>query len=117
MSKSRQNISNETRLKMSLSHKNISDETRKKIGAASKGKILSEETKLKISKSNSGRKRSLEFCSKMGEYKNKIVLHLETGIFYDSAKIAAKSLNFKTSTFTKKLRLDNGLNNTYCIYI
>lgn len=84
-----------------------------------KPKIYSKEICLKISKSNKGkglgRKLSkfqidhLKLISK--DRYNKLVLNLETGIYYDSAKKAADSANIKYSTFVEWLNNGRGYGN------
>lgn len=90
--------SQETKDKMSKSNKGkiVSKETREKLSQANKGenspwfgKKHTEETKLKISNAQIGSKN----------HGAKIVLNTETGIFYETAKEAAKSCNMKYITF------------------
>jgi len=98
--------SDEVKKKISMAMKNrgpFSDEWRRNIGAKSKGRVFSEESKLKISR-NSSRNSS------------KIVLHLETGAYFDSAKDASKCFNFKHSTFKSMLNGSIKTNRTQCIY-
>lgn len=98
--------SDEVKKKISIAMKNrvpFSDEWRRNIGAKSKGRVFSEESKLKISR-NSSRNSS------------KIVLHLKTGIYFDSAKDASKCFNFKHSTFKSMLNGSIKTNRTQCIY-
>jgi hypothetical protein len=95
--------------------KKVSDETRRKISEKAKGRVVSQETRDKISKAqltdinsmrgksgekhpNYGKKWSEESRKKMSESQkkllasgyihtsSKLVLDLETGFFYDSAK-------------------------------
>lgn len=89
----------ETRLKISIAVKNMSDETRAKLIAARKGRIISTETRIKISNSNKekiisketrkklslaniGKIKSAESIEKTASASRKIVLHLETGVFF-----------------------------------
>lgn len=113
------NISNETKLKLSIARKGriISIETRNKISNSNKGKVLSKETRNKLSLANIGKTKSAESIEKTASASRKIVLHLETGVFFDGCKIAAKSLNFNPNTFKSMLNGNHKVNKTNCIYI
>ena len=92
---------------------NPSEETREKLRKRKLGAIVSdkcrqalinhninrkwtEESKLKISRANKGRKRTelqkLQY-SKIIRYNAKVILNLETGIFYDNLRLAAEAYN------------------------
>ncbi len=91
----------------------MSDETKEKLRIANTGKKRSEETKQKLREINSGekaswygRKHSDETKKKMSEWQKgaknhsaKLVLDLETGIFYDTAKEASEACCMNRSTF------------------
>lgn len=97
--------------------KRHSEETKKKISKSNMNKIVSDETRLKQSvtkKANSlgnrnnffGKQHSSEFKRDRsikrtggGNPNAKIVVNLETGIFYDCAKDAVKTTNFKYDVF------------------
>jgi hypothetical protein len=106
--------SNETRLKMSLSN----------IGRISPmcGKKHSEETKNKMSLSLLGNKRGCNKVMSESEKQNlrnkfsKIILNLETGIFYLGTKEAALYNNLNPSTLKNRLNgnLKNNTNLIYC---
>ncbi len=92
--------SEESIQKMSEKAKNRSDETRKKMSEAHKGRKHSEDSKIKMSKSQKGKIVSSETRLKISEahkklnqsgYVNplaKMVIDLETGFIYNSAKEA-----------------------------
>jgi group I intron endonuclease len=118
---------NETRLKRSLDASNISEETRQKRRMSLTGKKHSKETidKIKESKKNI----SIEIRKKIGLAsknlpkeireiislkKSRIILNIETGIFYYGIKEVP--LNIKKSTLQKKLSGINK-NNTSYIYV
>jgi len=115
------NHSKETKLKMSISSMG------QKATFGFKGKNHSKESKEIISKKAIGHKRSLGIkrsdeqiknisISKIGnKSKSKIVLNLENGIFYNSAKETAFTHGLKISTLTQRL---NGYkkNDTQFIY-
>jgi hypothetical protein len=99
-------VSEETKKKISKSNKGktkgriVSNETREKLSKANKGKIISDETKEKLRQNNLGKKASDKTKEKMSlihkglpVHNQKIVLNLETGIFYDSINKAAISIN------------------------
>lgn len=86
------------------------DETKIKMSLAKKGKSYSDETKLKMSKSRLNR-------FNYGNHpKAKMVLNLESGIFYMCAKEAAIAHNITYSTLSKHLRGERK-NKTNLIYI
>lgn len=93
-----------TRLKMSKSHKGISKtiDHRNKISMANKGKVKTKEHLKKLSESRLGRLTGEK------HHNSKLVLNLETGIYYNSAKEASLSSNIKHSTMKSRL-------NGYCI--
>jgi|CXWK01.1.fsa_nt_gi group I intron endonuclease len=74
-----------------------SNELRKKLSDLAKNRTYSKETRLKFSLSKKGKP------SKNGM--SKIVINLETGIYYDSIRSAAYAYNIPRQTLTNKLRL------------
>lgn len=92
--------SEETKLKMSESHigKKASEETILRISLANTGKKRTEESKLKMSKAQIGKKLSKESKLKMSKAKSKIILNLETGIFYLGAEEASITININKGT-------------------
>lgn len=86
---------------------------------ASRGKFNhTEETKLKISKSRVGIRHTEETKAILKNYKNgaKIILHLETGIFYLGVKEASVAFNLKYNTLAERLK-GRLRNNTNLIYV
>ena len=104
----------------------VSDETKKRMSISKKGnkntffgKKHSEETKQKIRLFQTGRKHSAEHRKKvsLNSAKNlsKIVLDLNTGVFYESAKEVSDLYNIKHSTLRARLNGTNK-NKTQFIY-
>lgn len=90
-----------------------------------KGKKLSAETKQLISKAQTGKRPSEATKAKMSASSTvrgkvncqaKLVINLETGIFYDSATAAAMSINLSISTLSDRLcgRRKNKTSLSYC---
>ena len=103
-SNSKRNVSDKTRKKMSLIHKGktvyFSKEHKENLSIANKNRIVSNETKEKLRQFNLGNKATNETKIKMSlshkgrtVHNQKIVLNLQTGIYYDSIKKAAVSIN------------------------
>lgn len=92
-------------------------ETRYKIGSGQRGKKHSEQTRMKMSKSQQGRKHSDEskFKIKENHKMSKIVLDLQTGIFYDSLLYACSCTNIKYKT--EHLRITRYNKNYRFLYI
>jgi hypothetical protein len=131
-------LSEETKLKISNSHKGkiVSEETRLKMSESGKkkvfteehynklhtsqkgenngmfGKTHSDETKEKMRQKALGRKLSDESKSKI----SKIVLHLETGVFFNSIREAHICLNYSSSEFRRQITNQNP-NKTGCILV
>lgn len=128
--------SEETKRKLSLSNKGkkLSEETKLKISLGKKGtqvgekspmygKIFSEITRNKMSLAKMGHKLSEAHSKKLKESKTggnhhsaKLVMNLETGIFYETIKEAAESINIKPTTLRAMLRGENK-NKTNFIYV
>jgi hypothetical protein len=85
----------------------MSEETKRKISENSKGRSswnkgipFSEESKMKMSNSKKGKKT-------LGDNPNsKIVLNTENGIYYNTLKEAAISLNMGYSSFKEKIKIN-----------
>lgn len=75
---------------VSLKGREVSPETRLKISNSLKGKKHTEERRLKLSRSNKGKKLSEETILKLTESNTKLVLCLETGIYYKSVREASE---------------------------
>lgn len=95
-------ISDETKLKMSIAGKKRkhSEESRKKMCLSQKGHSVSEQTKLNISKANKGKKRTEEQLLK----KQKIILNIETGIYYYGIQSASDSINMDKNNLASRFR-------------
>jgi len=92
--------------------KKMSEATINKMKNSLKGRVCSKETRMKIGNAVRGFKHSEETKLKVTLCSSKLVLNYETGIYYDSAKIAAKSINMPHSTFCKKISGFTKTNNT-----
>ena len=123
--------SNESRKNMSISHIGnvVSNETRIKISKSSKGRIISEETRNKIRLFNLKREVTPEtrdkirkslLGNKMSEEsklkKSKLLLDVQTGVFYYSVREASNIFKIPYSTLKKKL-CGIAKNNTNLIYV
>lgn len=100
----------------------VSIETRLKISESNKGTVFSKERRDKISKALSGRKIPKEVLDKRSKsisgeknYKAKIVLNTQTGIYYGCIGDAAIAHNINKSTLNNYL-LGSRPNNTYLVY-
>ena len=101
LSKIGRKLSEETKNKISISHKKIGYEIKKKLGENSKGWFHSEETKKYLSEINK---------------KKKIVLDLNTGVFYNSLTELCNLYKIKTIFLSERLR-GRLKNNTQFIYV
>ena len=86
---------------------NINDEVRRKMSLSKIGKKLNINTVLKIARSNTGKKRSAETkrligLKSMGR-NSKMVINLQTGIYYNSIKEAASSTNINHVYFQQQV--------------
>lgn len=124
-------LSDETKKKIGEANRNPSAETRRKLSEAQKGKVFSIErrqkmsesfknpsieTRRKIGEAQKGRKRSDETKNKMSEAIKKIILNIETGIFYFGAKEAAESVGITEYILWNKLS-GRTKNKTNLIYV
>ena len=102
--------SEETKLRMSISKKGIKN--------SFYGKTHSEETKEKIRLFQTGRKHTKEHKDKVSKNNaknlSKIVLDLNTGVFYESAKQVSDLYNINHSTLRSRL---NGTNKNLTQFI
>lgn len=103
-------VSEETRLKMSLSKRGVKNYFY--------GKKHNEATKNKISNFQTGRKHTKEHKDKVSKNNaknlSKIVLDLNTGVFYESAKQVSDLYNINHSTLRSRL---NGTNKNLTQFI
>jgi hypothetical protein len=88
----------------------VSDETRKKSSISHKGRKHSEEQKNKISISNTDKIRPYD------TKKKKIILNLETGIFYLGLSEVSSVTNYTIKDLSRKLN-GSRKNNTDFIYV
>lgn len=93
----------------------VSEETKQKLSKAKKGKKQNIEHINKRVISKKGYIHSFETKNKIALKRNKILLDLTTGIFYDSILIAAKTFNINRSTLQAMLsgRFKNKTNLIY----
>lgn len=94
----------------------ISDITRKKLSEANKGKTITIEHKKILSESKKGSKNHMFDISRKDHPSSKLVLNLDNGVYYDSAKDAAEASNIRYKNLSRYL---NGtrINKTNFIYI
>lgn len=118
MSISQSNRSNETRLKMSLSQKGKkkSFESIKKTVLGNTGQKRTDEVKRKISLALKGKKRTKESIENIRLSQCKLILNIETGIFYFGSKEAADAHCMNAGTLRHRLCGSNK-NNTNLIYV
>lgn len=111
--------------------KKLSEETKERIGNSNRGKKYSEEYKLFISKSRKGSipwNKKVSMTDKQKENlgthqktrathsKSKLILDLQTGIFYDCIKDAAEAYGYVYRTLCQ--RLDGTVRNkTNLVYV
>ena len=95
----------------------ISEESKKRRSNAQLGKKASEETKRKQSKVQTGRKHSKETKKKMSlsNINSKLILDLETGIFYQNTKEASTAIGINRN-YLKNMLNGNRKNKTSLIY-
>ena len=98
------------RISKALIGRPVSEETRAKISVSNKGRKASDETRKNISKALTGRKLSHECLTKRSitinskpHHQGRLVINLETGIFYDSIKEASDAYGINRAT------IQNGL--------
>lgn len=81
----------------------FSKSVKEKMSIAGKGKIQSKEHILKRVSSKNGYAHSSETKNKISEKRNKLIIDLSTGIFYDNCLEAAKALCIKKPTLRAML--------------
>lgn len=81
----------------------FSKSVKEKMSIARKGKIQSKEHILKRVNSKNGYAHSSETKNKISEKRNKLIIDLSTGIFYDNCLEAAKALCIKKPTLRAML--------------
>ena len=113
-----QKRSEETRRRMSLAQTGrvMTEAQKENLRLKNKGKVISEETRKKISLSNMGKVCNDFTKQRISEASSKIIVDLQTGIFYNSASELAELIKVKRTTLTAKLSGQNK-NNTPYIYI
>ena len=115
-------LSDETKKRMSESSKGMkhTSETKLKMSQWQIGKIVSNETKLKISNSHKGkqttlgRKHSEETKRKIGDKSQKIIINIETGIFYFGIQEVSLIYKINHSTLRNKLNGSTKNNTNFC---
>ena len=93
----------------------MSDEVRAKMSKSGKGKKQSVEHVLSRVKSKKGYSHSEQTKKKLAEKRNKLIIDLSTGIFYNNTIEAAYSLNMKLPTF-QAMMCGRNKNKTSLIY-
>lgn len=90
-------LSKTTRNKMSKTRtgKHHSEETRKKMSQSGKIRIISDKAKKNMSNAKSGKNNPMH---NKQTHNSRLVINLETGIFYDSIYKAALSININPTT-------------------
>jgi group I intron endonuclease len=108
----------ETKIKMRLKSRGRkhTEESKLKLSIAHKGKKHSEEYKLKMSTLRKGKSKSKDWIEKISESRKKIIMDIQTGVFYIGIDDACKSIDMKKSTLASKLNGTNK-NNTNLIYV
>lgn len=115
-------LSDETKKRMSESSKGMkhTSETKLKMSIARKGRKHSEESKLKMSNSHKGkqtslgRKHSEETKRKIGDKSQKIIINIETGIFYFGIQEVSLIYKINYSTLRNKLNGRTKNNTNFC---
>jgi len=112
-------LSEETKIKMSLAQKGKkrTEESKLKMSIASKGKNKSESHRKKMSERTyteeerkkrsinaTGKKHSEESKKNMSESRKKLILNIQTGIFYLGIEEAGKSIKMHKSTLATQLK-------------
>jgi group I intron endonuclease len=92
-----------------------SDEVRRKMSVAAKGKKHSAEHVANRMMSKKGYRHSDLTKQKLSEKRNKLIIDLSTGIYFDNTKDAANSLGIKTPTF-QAMMCGRNKNKTSLIY-
>lgn len=111
-------VSEEAKEKRRKTYLNLTDESRKRISDAQKGKKASLEARLKMSKSQTGRKHNERTKTSMRDNNQnlKLVVCLQTGIFYNGTNDAATAYGMNRHTLKNKLN-GNKRNDTQLMYI
>lgn len=97
-------LSEETKKKIRKSKENLSQETRIKLSKVHKGKSLSQELKKRISDTLTGRKQSEETIKKRANKQKVKIICTNNNIEYESIKEACKDLNCSSSSVIKVLK-------------
>lgn len=108
--------SDETKLKMKNSSLGFKHTEESKIKMSESQKRQSKETRLRKSIAATGRKLSEDHKLKVSIARKKIILNIETGIFYDGRNEAAIAHGINVKTFYNKMS-GNRKNNTNLIYV
>lgn len=91
--------------------KKHSEETKIKIGNAHRGKKMSDESRRKMSESHKGKKLTEEHRRKFSQGKSKLVLNMETGIYYSSITEASKSTIYSSGHLKNMLNPNDSKRN------
>jgi len=104
-----------TKISKGLKGRTVSDEVKKKISLSNSGKIRTEEQREYLSQIRKGKPRSAQAVINAAESNKKILLNIETGIYYTGLKDAAESIPMNLNTFRAKMT-GHIRNNTSFIY-
>jgi group I intron endonuclease len=119
---SKQNVSQETRKKLSIANlgKKQSEETKEKLRTANLGKIFSDETRKKLKENNvkywKNKKLSEESVAKRSEKRNIKIICNESGKIYNSIKEAQSSLGISHISEHLKGKINKIKNYTFQYY-
>jgi hypothetical protein len=99
----------------SLKGLKVSDSAKEKISIANKGRIRTKEQRKRISEGKKGLKRKQWAIDKAAQSNKKIVLNMQTGIYYKGLQDAANSIPMNLNTFRSKMA-GHIKNNTPFVY-
>ena len=111
--KKHQKVSKETRLKMSQARigKKLSKETKEKMSLARKNYVWTEESREKMRNRNISKETKQRLSN--SQWKSKLIIDTNTGVFYYSVRELADIANIKFTTLGAKLRGQNKNNTQY----
>jgi len=96
-------LSQEAKDKISKSKENLTQETRDKFSKLHKGKTISKKTRAKLRKANLGKTQSQETIDKRTKHRKRKILCTNNNIEYESIKEACKDLSCSSASVIKVL--------------